>query len=450
MATWTTGGGGDNLTANQAVYTSAANTTVPAVGDYIVVLVVASGSLDAAVVTDDQGGTYTRVNQTTFNSNADQVAIYIRDTAVTSTTALKTTVDFTGDNATGCTWRDFRLAGATGAAVKSGVNTGGAGTTPSVALGSAVATANPIIGAVGNKNSPAGITEPSGWAEASDLGYSTPTTGREFANRDSGETGSTITWGSSSASAWGAVVVEFEAASNDRRAVVTFAEMEVPTAPRRALVTFAEMEVPNAPRRAIVTFAELEVPDASTDRRALVTFAELEVPNAPRRAIVTFSELEVPTAPRRGIVTFAELEVPTAPRRGIITFAELEVPTAPRRALVTFAEMEVPTAPRRALVTFAELEVPGAPRRAVITFAEFEVPEVGAPVVVVGGGNGKVTNTLQYERWRKKAKRAAEVAERTEEAAEEIEHILAEVPAPRGHDNQYRMRLIAALVQLLD
>jgi enamine deaminase RidA (YjgF/YER057c/UK114 family) len=402
VATWTTGGGGDNLSTNTAVYTSAANTTVPAVGDYIVVLVVASDSLDAAVVTDDLGGTYTRVRQTTFNGGVDQVAIYIRDAAVTTTNPLKTSVDFTGDNATGCTWRDFRLAGATGAAVKSGANTGGAGTTPSVALGSAVATANPVIGAVGNKTNPAGITQPSGWTEASDLGYNTPTTGREFADRDSGETGSTITWGSTSATAWGAVVVEFEAASNDRRAVVTFAEMEVPTAPRRALVTFAEMEVPNAPRRAIVTFAELEVPDVPTDRRA------------------------------------------------IITFAELEVPTAPRRALVTFAEMEVPTAPRRALITFAELEVPGAPRRAIVTFAEFEVPEFGAPVVVVGGGNGKVTNTLQYERWRKKAKRAAAAAESTEEAAEEIEYILAEAPAPPGHDNQYRMRLIAALVQLLD
>lgn len=166
------------------------------------------------------------------------------------------------------------------------------------------------------------------------------------------------------------------AVSNDRRGLVSFAELEAPNAPRRGFISFAELEVPNAPRRALISFAELEAPNAP--RRGLVSFAEVEVPNAPRRGLVSFAELEVAGSERSGIVSFAELEVPTAPRRGFVSFAEVEFTDAPRRGLVSWAELEAPNAPRRGLVSWAEFEVPTAPRRGRVSWAELEAPPTNA------------------------------------------------------------------------
>jgi hypothetical protein len=81
------------------------------------------------------------------------------------------------------------------------------------------------------------------------------------------------------------------AATTDREAWVSFAELEVPEPPRAAQVSWAEFETPDIPRAAFVSFAELEIPEV---RAAFVSFAEIEVPNEPRAGFVSFAELEVP------------------------------------------------------------------------------------------------------------------------------------------------------------
>lgn len=123
------------------------------------------------------------------------------------------------------------------------------------------------------------------------------------------------------------VILDYNVASTDRAAQVSWAELEVPTAPRSAQVSWAEMEVPNAPRRAQVAWAEMEVPNA--DRRAQISWSEFEVPTAPRTAQISWAELEVPNANRKAQVAWAELEVPDAPRRAQVSWAEFEIPDAP-------------------------------------------------------------------------------------------------------------------------
>jgi hypothetical protein len=100
-----------------------------------------------------------------------------------------------------------------------GQSSGGAGTTPAPILlrrvgttysgTQAALTANLCIGVVmgGTASSP---LEPASWTESVDLSYLTPTTGMETAFRNSGETGSTITWGSTIATAFASMVIELD------------------------------------------------------------------------------------------------------------------------------------------------------------------------------------------------------------------------------------------------
>jgi hypothetical protein len=101
-----------------------------------------------------------------------------------------------------------------------GQSSGGAGTTPApILLGrtgttfsgtQAALTANLCIGAVcGGSVAPA-VTQPGSWSESLDTNYTVPTTGLETAFRNSGETGSTITWGSTIATAFASMVIELD------------------------------------------------------------------------------------------------------------------------------------------------------------------------------------------------------------------------------------------------
>ena len=89
--------------------------------------------------------------------------------------------------------------------------------TPAPAFSSNALTENVTLGVVGNATSPAGLTAPTSWTEPAstgDLGYSTPTTGGEYVFRNSGFTGTTITWGSASASAFGSIIIELDTSAN--------------------------------------------------------------------------------------------------------------------------------------------------------------------------------------------------------------------------------------------
>jgi hypothetical protein len=203
---------------NKAVATTAALVA----GDLLVVLCAASGTTEAnastTAVTDDNPdglGTYTKITESAAGSSP-RCSVWIRNAAITDTTVTTVTAAQGASNGGGLQVMIARsMGGRTGssAAKQSGSNSGAAATSPAVTLGAAVTTTNPCVGVVANSTNPATVTPPGSWTEQNDLGYATPTSGREIARRDSGETGTTITWGSTSGSAWRASVVELDASA---------------------------------------------------------------------------------------------------------------------------------------------------------------------------------------------------------------------------------------------
>jgi hypothetical protein len=71
-------------------------------------------------------------------------------------------------------------------------------------------TGNVTLGFLANGTNPATMTEPTGWTEAADLGYATPTTGVHAVHRDSGFTGTTITWGSTTGGSTLDIILEMD------------------------------------------------------------------------------------------------------------------------------------------------------------------------------------------------------------------------------------------------
>lgn len=203
--------------------TTAGNKTVvatPAVNDLIVVIASASGSnrgnADITNVSDNNAdglGSYTFVVQSN-GTNTYKTELWIRNSLVGSNTS--TTFTGTMANTNGGGLEVFKITSmqrSGSSAVKhSGGNNGAGGAAPSVAYGASSATGNPNIGAVTNSSSPAPIlTQPSSWSESRDQGYTTPATSLETAFINSGFTGSTVTWGSNSGTAWESVAAEFDA-----------------------------------------------------------------------------------------------------------------------------------------------------------------------------------------------------------------------------------------------
>lgn len=188
----------------------------PAANDLLVVLGIVTGTAAAIVVTDDRGGTYTTIlTGTPEGTHKSFIAVRNSLAAALSTTI---TVACTGDAGTGCGARAFRVAGMTrvgsGAVLQSAKQDSQSATgTPAPTFGSAVNTNNPTIGGVFNATNPAGLTPPTGWTEdpTPDLGFTSPTTGHEYVFRNSGFTGTTVTWGSASDTAFCDLIVELDA-----------------------------------------------------------------------------------------------------------------------------------------------------------------------------------------------------------------------------------------------
>jgi len=206
--------------SNASSYTTASFT--PTNGDLLVLLAsIWDTTTDPGTVSDSLGGSWTRV----FDYDTDYQSVWIRS-AFSDGSALTVTVDVTGDPATGAILFVARASGMsrTGAAAfrQGNNNTGGGGTAPNTTFAAAALTGNPTIAKMHNITNPAGLTPPTNWTEQVDTGHNQPTAGAEYATRDSGFTGTTITWGSSSASGWRAVSIELDssAPSAGRRVIV--------------------------------------------------------------------------------------------------------------------------------------------------------------------------------------------------------------------------------------
>lgn len=212
-------------TSNTTSYASASFT--PAAGDLLVVYVTASGTVAAGTMTDSQGLGFTKITSVLKNASADTVYMFVANN-LAAATAMTVTFDCTGDAATGAIIQVARVSGMTktgASAVRQTQTTanGAAAGTPAATFASAALTGNPTLGVVGNSSSPATLTPPTGWTEREDQGYSTPTTGAEYATRDSGFTGTTITWASTSATAFGVIIAELDASAAPPTVTTNFA-----------------------------------------------------------------------------------------------------------------------------------------------------------------------------------------------------------------------------------
>lgn len=199
-------------TSNVTSYASGSFT--PAAGDLLVAFVFATGTAATGTMTDSQSLGFTKYNSWPVSSST--IYVFVAN-ALAAASSMTVTFDCTGDAATGAIIFVTRVSGmsklATAAVVQAGTNSGTSGVTPSATFSAAADTTNPTIAYITNLSNPAGMTAPTNWAEQADTGYATPTTGAEYGTRDSGFTGTVITWGGNSATAWGTVTIELNAHS---------------------------------------------------------------------------------------------------------------------------------------------------------------------------------------------------------------------------------------------
>jgi hypothetical protein len=203
-------------------------TATPVLGDLIVVIVGTSGVTGGTTsVTDDNsggGGTYSSIVAAwTGFSTTGRMTMWIRHRLIasaSSTVFTATQASSTGGGLQVCRISGMNICGLGAVRGCGGQSTGTAGTAPAPVLlrrtgttfsgTQAALTGNLCIGCVCNGSVAAIITQPASWTESLDVSYLTPTTGRETAFRNSGETGSTITWGSTSATAFASMVIELD------------------------------------------------------------------------------------------------------------------------------------------------------------------------------------------------------------------------------------------------
>jgi hypothetical protein len=147
-------------------------------------------------------------------ASADRIYVFVAD-ALAAASSQTVTFNCSQDNATGAVIQVCSVAGMTRTgqgAVRQTASTPNAtaGGTPAATFSAAALTGNPTLGIVSNGASPAALTPPTNWTEGNDTGYSTPPTGAEYVFRDSGFTGTTITWGGTSATAYGVGIIELD------------------------------------------------------------------------------------------------------------------------------------------------------------------------------------------------------------------------------------------------
>lgn len=201
-------------TANTSSYASGAFT--PVAGDLLVAFVVASATIATGTMTDSQALGFTKVTSGVYFTNVSTIYMFVSNNTAAAT-SMTVTFDCTGDNATGAAINVYRIAGMSrtgSSAIKQTAKTenGVAAGTPAATFAASALTGNVTIGVVGNGNNPAAMIPPTGWTEAPtpDVGYATPPTGQETVFRNSGFTGTTITWGSASATEYGVIIAELD------------------------------------------------------------------------------------------------------------------------------------------------------------------------------------------------------------------------------------------------
>lgn len=201
--------------------TNAGNKTItatPAVGDIIVIVGANSGrtTAQAPTVTDnntDGHGTYVLITSCTKNTSADSMWAYIRADSIQK--AASTVFTWATASDTGGGFAIFKTTGLTLAALaavrQSAVQSNQAAGATGPTMPNACLTGNPAITAVFNATNTSGVTQPTSWTADTDQGHTVPAAGFRGAFRSSGNTLTTISWATNSASAFCTLAVELKA-----------------------------------------------------------------------------------------------------------------------------------------------------------------------------------------------------------------------------------------------
>lgn len=239
MATVTAVAGTASTTGGNTLASSA---FTPVAGDLLAVFVLATTSVTVAtLISSISGVTFTRITSSVKATSADTLTFFIANNFTTAASQTVTAGNL-GAGCTGAIIMILRVATMTrtgqDAVRQSAIQSNGAAAgTPAPVFGVACLTGNAEVGAVGNATSPATMTAPSTWTEGTDVGYATPTTGGESVFINSGFTGTTVTWGSTSASAFCDIVAEL----NTTAAVVAIQDQiggDQPKLDRPQIVTY--------------------------------------------------------------------------------------------------------------------------------------------------------------------------------------------------------------------
>lgn len=201
----------------------------PNVGDLPIVFCGNTGITTTPTVTDDNAdglGTYTLVDGALQASSSNKMFVFVRDAKIGSATS--TTISVTGASSTGGGFVATRMlnAPAAGSAAvrQSCKQENHAAGTPNPAFSSAPLSSNAIVGALVTNLNPPGLTVPTidsvTFSRDANLGFNSPTTGIEVVSASAGITSQTMTWGSSSSSNFGVIMVELVSTPNFTLAAV--------------------------------------------------------------------------------------------------------------------------------------------------------------------------------------------------------------------------------------
>lgn len=189
------------------------------VGELLVVAVIAGGTSDPAVLTASGNGvsTFHRVDMVGFNGDLNETYLFVANQLTTGTSAMTVTFDCTGDTASGAIIQVCGVVGMskTGSAAvrqSTSIANGTGGTTPEFVFPGNCLTGNVTIYAIG-EISTGGLLTPTNWTEGAQSSFSTPTIGGAYGYRESGFTGTTVTWPGNE-TAHGGVFVELDTTSS--------------------------------------------------------------------------------------------------------------------------------------------------------------------------------------------------------------------------------------------
>jgi hypothetical protein len=186
-------------------------TFTPAAGDHLTAFVCTTDNTNnTPTASDNQSGTWSRVGCVAWSASAHRISVFVRDASPSAVSHTLTIA--TGSNTAGAivvvAYSGMQRYGASSIRSSGSQANQAASSTPAPALNQAALTANATIAMVGSGDTT--TTAAAGWTERQDTSQSTPTCAIEVCTRDSGFTGTTITFGATQSTVYASFAIELD------------------------------------------------------------------------------------------------------------------------------------------------------------------------------------------------------------------------------------------------